>query len=642
MHALKNQMSDDADFDEIIQSTLSTLSSARSVQTGIVGPVPAVASARTDSSMSSSPSPRSNVRLNMSAVNSPSNNRMPLSPLSNFGSPLGSASSPSARHNSRARLESLMEDSLEQQRKLHSIELKVNRCLSKVDAQVNESVRLSREMSSTKQQSSQTALRYDNVLHQLKLFQQKSESAEKGVMQCVGRGEGDRIIGTRIKPLRSEIQVQLENVGRQFAIANRRMDQMSKQSNEISHRADAASARVSALTRASNVGNSSMVSFNGSMNDTSGMSLLGGGTNTSMNNSTNANANGSLLSEVSWNRIDNHLDASMTKCKREIIASFDERVRLLESTSGAVGGTQHKISPSLLLGASSSKNPAAALQQVQERVQQCYENVFKMGGQLAEEKERRQIAIHAIRGELREYVQDLLASEGVQARKEPGPLPAATAAAQPPRPPTSALAKQGAEANTVANLTSIARAAVSSEMKKVMRTLSNAMGEIEELKDEIATLKARLRKAEEQIGRGHGKVSPPPAAAAKKSRAQEVDRILAIRMGNKKTPPAASSSDSSDTDEEDPNLSDLPVVKWAWENVEAWLKHIKVSAPIINKFKLCDIVGVLLIEIELKDLEDDDDLHIPNKKERMLVWNSIQALKKSESRRMDSQFNETF
>ena len=194
-------------------------------------------------------------------------------------------------------------------------------------------------------------------------------------MQCVRRGEINSIVGTHIKPLKSELQVQLENVGHLFAISNRKMDHMSKHANEISHRADAASARISALVRARSSSNTSMLSTNESLHDISGLSLLGGGNN-SMTKSDTSTANGTVLSEASWNRINNHLDASIAKCKREIFAKIDERLRSLESMDEVIG-SEKKNPTRLLHGESSRLNHAVSLKKIQERVQQCYENVFK-------------------------------------------------------------------------------------------------------------------------------------------------------------------------------------------------------------------------------------------------------------------------
>ena len=100
------------------------------------------------------------------------------------------------------------------------------------------------------------------------------------------------------------------------------------------------------------------------------------------------------------------------------------------------------------------------------------------------------------------------------------------------------------------------------------------MEEIEELKYEVSTLKARLKSREDQTNAASGTASLP--VSSNRTRSQDIDRIVAIRMGKKGEPQVET--------KEDPNLSDLPVVKWSWKNVEAWLKHIKASEPVIQKF----------------------------------------------------------
>ena len=103
-----------------------------------------------------------------------------------------------------------------------------------------------------------------------------------------------------------------------------------------------------------------------------------------------------------WRKIDQHLEAQSIKTKRQFESFVENRVRALEQ-SGNSGGS---IADSTLgnvngpLGSSSQ-----SLHDVQMRVQECYANVLRLGGQFAEEKKDDHSCFKTL-NELKKYIRE--------------------------------------------------------------------------------------------------------------------------------------------------------------------------------------------------------------------------------------------
>ena len=127
----------------------------------------------------------------------------------------GGSWTPGGRNKS-SRIEAKMEDILENQRKIRSLELKLTRCMSSVETQGQTCSRLSRDFVTERQKNASTVLEYNNLSHQLHMFRKRADNLDVLAQQCINRQEVDQITKALVHPLRLEIQMQLENIGRQF------------------------------------------------------------------------------------------------------------------------------------------------------------------------------------------------------------------------------------------------------------------------------------------------------------------------------------------------------------------------------------------------------------------------------------------
>ena len=60
------------------------------------------------------------------------------------------------------------------------------------------------------------------------MFRKRAENLDVLAQQCINRREVDQITKALVHPLRLEIQMQLENIGRQFLHHTKRMDELAK------------------------------------------------------------------------------------------------------------------------------------------------------------------------------------------------------------------------------------------------------------------------------------------------------------------------------------------------------------------------------------------------------------------------------
>ena len=631
-------MADHGEFDNMVEEWLSKERVARGVnQAPAALSTPQQGFVKRNST--SSPSPRSSSALSRlqvdvssprygSSVGSSPASQLSSSPTSRYrSSPLQYGHSPLSRDNftghDRHQYESITEETLLLKRNIHAIQLKVTRIEAQAGALSSENARMTKDVSSTKQQASQLALQCGNAISQVNIVRQRAENVEILVRNCVQRRELDNILQTLEKPLRSEFQTHFQNIGRQFAVANKRMDDMAKRTNDVFLKADAASARIGAMIKHNDHNDRSLVLRGRHDVNSSGTLGMLGDMNLSLRTK-NAAQSGSVFSEEDWDRIDRHVEATVSKSQRQVTAMIDQRLGMIEHASLMADGTNDSF------GQDSSNK---GIHHVQMRVQDCYENVMKMGGQLAEERERRQIAVSAIRAELRVYVQELLNEHASNKQRSAMPSKQAESARAPPNAPFGlpvALAGEHArngsgEEGTAQmmkgmelNLTNIARAAAAAEVKPIGKRLGSALEEIETLKEEVASLRAQL-KAQAMA------MSGEPAALLRGMSATGAVGIMPARIN--KNPMTAMNEHVDPTDAAE--MSTLPPSTWSWSTVKAWLQtEVKASTAVIKKFETCEIVGSLLLEIELEDLTEDEDLLIDDLTERETLWAAIQKLKK--------------
>ena len=112
-------------------------------------------------------------------------------------------------------------------------------------------------------------------------------------------------------------------------------------------------------------------------------------------------ANDEILPERLWRKIDQHLEAQTMKTQRRLESFVENRFRALEGPGNSGTSLSNSTFNNVLepLGSSSQ-----SLHDVQMRVQECYENVLRLGGQFAEEKERRSLMFQSIKNELKKYI----------------------------------------------------------------------------------------------------------------------------------------------------------------------------------------------------------------------------------------------
>ena len=303
------------------------------------------------------------------------------------------------------------------------------------------------------------------------------------------------------------------------------------------------------------------------------------------------------------------------------------------------------------------------------RVQECYANVLRLGGQFAEEKERRSLMFQNIKNELKKYIREEI-SENSKTEIVDKKLPKKKTIEESVN--LNYDSKQD-------NLTRIARAAAAAEVKSLVKRLSNAEDEIDSLKDLVVSLRAKLSNTNHVIQSKETAASSQADRIAQKTTSlkqaattEKITNTQSISNGSNSAlmqiktdvpesdlsapkdsqtmfipqenvpPPPPSDDDYDDIDEESsvsyeenlqthPDLSTKSAIHWEWKNVKAWLKLVaKASPAVISMFEKLEVIGVLLLEVEKDDLLSDEDMKIEDDEERERVWKAIYELRKTE------------
>ena len=201
---------------------------------------------------------------------------------------------------------------------------------------------------------------------------------------------------------------------------------------------------------------------------------------TSIKASTNADTslsngvNNEILPERLWRKIDQHLEAQTMKTQRRLESFVENRFRALEGPGNSGASLVNSTFNNVLepLGSSSQ-----SLHDVQMRVQECYENVLRLGGQFAEEKERRSLMFQNIKNELKKYIREEISENSKTEMVKNKTI------------------EESVNLNYDSkqeNLTRIARAAAAAEVKSLVKRLSTAEDEIDSLKDLVVSLRSKL------------------------------------------------------------------------------------------------------------------------------------------------------
>jgi hypothetical protein len=372
--------------------------------------------------------------------------------------------------------EKLTEDILENQRKIRSLELKLTRCVSSVDSHEETCARLSRDFLAARQNHSNTALEYNNLSHQLSIFRKRAENLDILAQQSVTRREVDQMAKGMIHPLRSEIQMQLKNIGRQFSLHTKRIDEILKKIDDLHNANSSMSARVNALVKQQSLHNNRNTTTNKLNTERSSSRLLMTGVFD--------NSGVEKLSDNLWRQISDHIEAQNIKSQRYMENTIANQLRNMqkEELSGTINGNSLHIAGNSSAAILSLSNQS--VNNMQLRVQECYANILRLGGQFAEEKERRTLIFQTIKSDLRKFVLELLQDSSNAAQILKG-------SSANTNSNTKSEANKVDE-NTTANLTRIARAAAAAEVKAMARRLADAEEEIDTLKDFVKTLKYKI------------------------------------------------------------------------------------------------------------------------------------------------------
>ena len=125
---------------------------------------------------------------------------------------------------------------------------------------------------------------------------------------------------------------------------------------------------------------------------------------------------------------------------------------------------------------------------IQMRVQECYANILRLGGQLTQEKERQKLILQSIKSDLKSFIREVLSDPGQMDRiinRSPNIVD------------EKKESKPAVDEATNSNLTRIARAAAAAEVKSMVKRLNSAEEEIDTLKDVIKSLKSKIMSMED-------------------------------------------------------------------------------------------------------------------------------------------------
>ena len=607
--------------------------------------------------------------------------------VNNIQSPssTGGGTSPRVAFSRSRKVEAILEDILENQRKIRSLELKLTRCISNVDTQEETCSRLSRDFLMERQKNSNNTLEHNNLSHQLEIFRKRAENLDVLAQQCVNRREVDQITKALIHPLRSEIQMQLENIGRQFSLHTKRMDSILKNVNRLQNMNDSVNARVSAVVKQQMSSNREVKR---NLNRPLTKLSLGSGLDNDNNNN--------KLSDHVWRQINEHVEAQSIKSQRHMETVIDNRLRLLQSGNG------NNISSSANTNTVQSLTSDKSMNDIQMRVQECYANILRLGGQFTQEKERQKLILQSIKSDLKSFIREVLSDPGQMDRiinRSPNIVD------------EKKESKPAVDEATNSNLTRIARAAAAAEVKSMVKRLNSAEEEIDTLKDVIKSLKSKIMSMEDtnndisnnnsnkdmirknenytksrldsSISKEKNRNIKPATIVNQvsqkinnginnnsamisnlssnndqaKAKEQIDNQLLVSQVINEKDippPPPPDDDEDEEDDEEDekddidnsvekkyipshPDLSSLPAIHWTWKNVKAWLEVVvNANNDVIAIFEKLDVIGVLLLEIEKDDLINDADMKVDDVSEREKLWKEIYKLRRAEGALNDS------